>query len=277
MSQTLRYWIEEEEIVRYLPDAEDEVISGVRWGEPWVIFTPAYWLSQFWMHDLDKVAHSPYKAKGSLAEEVVFCLLGGFGVSAELSISAFDACCDAKLIENMETAPEAWTEVLLRPLQVNGKLQRYRYPNQKSRFLAAAMSSLATKSLENLNGVALRDALLEIDGIGHKIAGWVARNYTDADDVAILDIHLVRAGILCGIFTPQDRVEKDYLSMETRFIEFCNMLGARPAVLDCLIWDQMRGYGNLAIDAIRGTALGAAKATNNKKQKRSEVRQPSLF
>jgi thermostable 8-oxoguanine DNA glycosylase len=277
MSQTLRYWIEDEEVIRYLPDAETEVIPGVRWGEPWALFTPAYWLSQFWMHDLDKVEHSPYKARGSLAEEVVFCLLGGFGISAEMSIAAFEACYDAQLIQNLETKPEVWTAVLNRPLHVNGKLQRYRYPNQKSRFLAAAMAALIAKPIENLQGVALRDALLEVDGIGHKIAGWVARNYSDADDVAILDIHLIRAGILCGIFTLNDRVEKDYLSMEARFIEFCSALDVRPAVLDCLIWDQMRGYGSLAIEAVRAIGSGSEKVKNTSKSKKNEVRQPSLF
>lgn len=277
MSQALRYWVEDEEIVRYLPDADTEVMPGVRWGEPWAIFTPAYWLSQFWMHDLDKLEHSPYKARGSLAEEVVFCLLGGFGISAEMSIAAFDACYEAKLIQNLEMNPAVWNEVLGRPLHVNGKSQRYRYPNQKSRFLAAAMASFTTKPLDHLNGVALRDALLNIDGIGHKIAGWVARNYSDADDVAILDIHLVRAGILCGVFTVHDRVERDYLSMEARFIEFCRALGARPAVLDCLIWDHMRGYGNLAIEAVRAIGNGSQKPKGSTKPKKHKVHQPSLF
>jgi N-glycosylase/DNA lyase len=277
MSQTLRYWNEEQEVVRYLPDAESEVIPGVRWGEPWALFTPAYWLSQFWMHDLDKVESSPYKARGTLAEEVAFCLLGGFGISADMSIAAFNACYDAKLIQSMETNPERWSEVLLSPLQINGKFQRYRYPKQKSRFLAAAMYALAAKPLDHLHGVALRDALLEIEGIGHKIAGWVARNYSDSDDVAILDIHLIRAGILCGIFSLDDRVEKDYLAMETRFINFCKALQVRPAVLDCLIWDQMRGYGNLAIEAVRAVGSGLGKVKGSAKLKKKHVHQPSLF
>jgi len=38
--------------------------------------------------------------------------------------------------------------------------------------------------------------------------------------------------------------------MEARFIDFCHALPARPSVIDCLIWDQMRTYGKLALDAL---------------------------
>jgi N-glycosylase/DNA lyase len=275
MSQILRYWINDEEMVRHVPDADEHVIPGVRWGEPWTLFTPAYWLSQFWMNGLDKVMHSPYQARGSLAEEVAFCLLGGFGITAEHANAAFEACSEAKLIKNLETDSDAWAAVLRRPLSVNGKTQHYRFPNQKARFLSAAMSHLRENPLEGISGVALRDSLLKIEGIGPKTAGWITRNYTDADDVAILDIHLVRAGVLCGIFSPQERVEKDYHAMEARFIEFSQALGTRPAVLDCLIWDQMRELGGIALDAMRGKFSKPAKS--GAITRRVEERQFKLF
>ena len=135
---------------------------------------------------------------------------------------------------------------------MSGRVQHYRFPNQKARFISEAMAYLREYQLEGLSGVPLRDSLLNINGIGPKTAGWITRNYADSDDVAILDVHLVRAGLLCGIFSPKDRVEKDYHAMETRFIKFCNALGVRPAVLDCIIWDQMRALGGIAIEALRG-------------------------
>lgn len=263
MSQTLRYWINDEEIVRYVPDADEHVIPGVRWGEPWTLFTPAYWLSQFWMNDLDKIMQSPYQARGSLAEEVVFCLLGGFGITAEQATAAFEACCEANLIKTLETDPDLWTEVLLKPLSVNGRKQHYRFPNQKAKFIAAAMKYLSEHRLDKVSGIALRDSLLKIDGIGPKTAGWITRNYADADDVAILDIHLVRAGVLCGIFNPNERVEKHYHAMEAQFIRFSKALGVRPAVLDCLIWDQMRELGGVALDAVRGKLSPTIKSKIN--------------
>ncbi|WP_018986856.1 hypothetical protein [Methylophilus methylotrophus] len=275
MTQTLRYWINEEEIVRHFPAADAEVMPGVRWGEPWTLFTPAYWLSQFWMNDLDKVQHSPYQARGTLAEEVVFCLLGGFGITAELATAAFEACCERGLIQTMESNPEVWSAVLLRPLSLNGKTQHYRYPNQKARFLGAAMGFLQENPLEKVSGLALRDSLLKIQGIGPKTAGWITRNYSDSDEVAILDIHIVRAGVLCGFFSSDERVEKNYFAMETRFLKFSEALGVRPSVLDCLIWDQMRSLGGVALNALRDKQL--CKTNNQTKLTQPERRQTQLL
>lgn len=250
MSQTLHYWLGDTEMRRELPDADTEVIPGVRWGEPCALFTPAYWLSQFWMGGLDQASRSPYQAQGTLSEELVFCMLGGYGITAELAMAAFEACRDSRLISHFESSTDVWTEQLQQPLMVNGKLQKYRYPKQKARYIAEAMAYLQKNTLSGLDGKQLRDELLKIKGVGPKTAGWVARNYLDTDEVAILDIHLIRAGQLCGVFTPNQRVERDYFEMETRFIDFCNALTARPAVLDCLIWSQMRAYGQLALDAL---------------------------
>lgn len=248
MSQELRYWIGDLEHIRYLPDADSEVVKNVRWGEPWALFTPAYWLSQFWMAGLGDAECSPYHARGGLAEEVVFCMLGGFGITAELATAAFEKCKDEGLISRLEVNVEPWVKLLQQPLHVNGRVQRYRYPNQKARYIAAAMGYLRNNALEHCSGRKLRDALLEVDGIGPKTAGWIARNYADADDVAILDIHLIRACTICGIFTPEHRVERDYMIMEDKFLSFCRALDVRPAVIDCLIWDQMRALGSLALD-----------------------------
>lgn len=250
MSQTLHYWVGDAEIRREMPDADAEVIPGVHWGEHCTLFTPAYWLSQFWMDGLDQANRSPYQAHGTLSEELVFCMLGGYGITAEVATSAFEACRDAQLISRLESSVDAWSAELQRPLMVNGRQQKYRFPKQKARFIAGAMAHLKKNPLTEFDGRRLRDELLKINGVGPKTAGWVARNYLDTDEVAILDIHLVRAGLLCDVFTPSQRVERDYFEMEARFIDFCNALTARPAILDCLIWDQMRAYGRLALDAL---------------------------
>jgi len=271
MTQTLRYWIDDTETQREMPDPDIEVVSGVRWGEPWSLFTPAYWLSQLWMSGLERSHHSPYQARGTLNEEIVFCMLGGFGISAELATAAFESCREAQLISCLDSTERAWGDQLKRPLIVNGRQQHYRYPNQKARFLAGAMAYLQDHPLDSLNGKQLRDSLLNISGIGPKTAGWVARNYLDSDEVAILDIHLIRAGLLCDLFTPDQRVERSYFEMEERFIEFCRALDTRPAILDCLIWDQMRTYGPTALDALR-QKFGALPSPKKSSQTHVQMR-----
>lgn len=259
MSQTVRYWTGGIEILRELPNAHDTVIPGVHWGDHWVLFTPAYWLSQLWMNALQLQKRAPYQAHGTLEEEIVFCMLGGFGITAELASAAFVACRNVGLISRREVCVNDWIDVLREPLKVCGRHMRYRYPHQKATYLAGAMKHIADHPISADRGSELRDQLLNIKGVGPKTAGWIARNYLDADDVAILDIHIVRAGLLCDLFSPNQRVERDYLSMEARFIEFCRSIRARPAVLDCLIWDQMRSYGEVALQALNGK-LHADKA-----------------
>jgi thermostable 8-oxoguanine DNA glycosylase len=267
MTQSLHYWVGDVQHCRNLPDPTEEVIDGVLWGESWQLFTPAYWLSQLWMNGLDVAERSPYQGQGSLAEELVFCMLGGYGITAELARAAFEACRSANLISALEASAVRWEAVLELPLQLNGRLTRYRYPKQKALYISGAMAFLRRRTVDELAGRNLRDALLEIDGVGPKTAGWVARNYLDADDVAILDIHLVRAGVLCDLFAPAQRVERDYFEMERRYIEFCRALGARPAVLDCLIWDQMRSYGRVALGALSNKLSLAERPVSCRRRK----------
>jgi N-glycosylase/DNA lyase len=245
--QTFQYCIRDKEVLKEIPDASEELMPGVMWGHPWAIFTPAYWFSQLWMAGLHDGAPSPYKSHGTLNEELVFCMLGGYGITAEMATAAFHSCREASLIEDRATQSAAWEEVLAQQLSVNGRMVRYRYPRTKAQYLAGAMTYLRENAIEAADGRRLRDNLLNIRGVGPKTAGWVARNYLDSDDVAILDVHLVRAGLLCNLFQPSQRIGRDYFVMESRFIKFCQSLGARPAVLDCLIWDQMRTLGRFAI------------------------------
>ncbi len=251
MSQLVTYWVGDEQQTRELPAAGESVLPGIVWGDFGNLFTPAYWASQFWMCGLESCETSPYQAQGSLAEEITFCMLGGFGITAELATAAFHACQESGLVNQLNVSPEDWTEVLRKPLMLKGRTTKYRYPNQKAIYLAEAMDFMRREAVDMSSGRALRDSLLEIRGVGPKTAGWVARNMLDTDDVAILDIHIVRAGQLCDLFTPEQKVEQEYLEMETRYIDFCRALSVRPAVLDCLIWDQMRTLGPVALDALQ--------------------------
>ncbi|WP_148650149.1 8-oxoguanine DNA glycosylase [Lysobacter capsici] len=235
---------------RLMPSADEDLMPGVKWGDPWVVFTPAYWLSQAWMLQLEEMGSSSYRARQGLVEELVFCLLGGFGITAELATAAFEACEQTGVIERRETDPDVWTQILLQPLDIGGRKVRYRYPNQKAKFLAAAMQRISDLRLEGVDSKSARDQLLLLPGVGYKTASWVVRNVFDSDEVAILDIHLIRAGLLCGLFNDKDRVEKDYLSMEARFLRFSSALGLRPAALDCLIWDGMREAGDLPLQLL---------------------------
>jgi thermostable 8-oxoguanine DNA glycosylase len=270
MSRLISLMIRDRLIQREMADANTELLPGVRWGDPWMLFTPAYWLAQAWMTQSDDKT-SKYQARDSVVDELGFCMLGGFGITAELATSAFERCKHAGLFTHLETQVEVWTDALSAPLTVNGRSVKYRYPNQKARFLASAMAYVQQNHLRLDSGKMLRDQLLEIQGVGYKTASWVTRNVLDSDDVAILDIHLIRAGRLCGLFSPKDDVQKDYLSMEERFLLFSRGLRLRPAILDCLIWDEMRAAGPLPIDM-----LNAAEHSTDNIDKKSTARAKAI-
>ncbi len=233
-----------------MPEPDCEVLRGVLWGEPWNLYTPAYWLLQAWIEGLDLHQESRYRAKRGVTEELGFCLLGGFGITAELATAAFERCNEAGLFRRKERNEGAWAQALSEPLLLQGRSVRYRYPNQKARFLASAMQYLQEHSLNCESGPALREQLLTLKGVGYKTASWVTRNVLGSDDVAILDIHLIRAGRLCGLFTESQTVEKHYLEMEHRFLEFSKQLFLRASALDCLIWDHMRAAGSLPLEIL---------------------------
>jgi N-glycosylase/DNA lyase len=255
-----------------MPDADVELLPGVQWGDPWALFTPAYWRAQAWMTQSDDHKTNKYLARDSVVEELGFCMLGGFGITAELATSAFERCKHTGLFTRLETQVEVWTEALSAPLTISGRSVKYRYPNQKARFLASAMAYVQQNQLKLNSGKVLRGQLLEIQGVGYKTASWVTRNVLDSDDVAILDIHLIRAGRLCGLFSAKDHVQRDYLSMEERFLQFSRALQLRPAILDCLIWDEMRAAGPLPIDMLNAVEHPIADGDKKSKARPKAIR-----
>ena len=85
--------------------------------------------------------------------------------------------------------------------------------------------------------------MIKIPSIGPKTASWITRNWLGSDDVAILDIHIIRAGVLIGLFDRRQKVPKDYDAMEARFLEFAAALQVRPSLLDAVMWREMRQLG----------------------------------
>src|SRR4051812_1246196 len=80
-----------------LPNANEEVMPGIRWGSFDEFFTPAYWVSQLWMLSDDPVALS-YRLGTNLKEEAAACMLGGHGITAEMCLAAYDALRERGLL-----------------------------------------------------------------------------------------------------------------------------------------------------------------------------------
>jgi len=196
-------------------------------------------------------------------EEVTACLLGGYGIPAEVGLAAFHSLRDAGVIRSLCQDSLEIQKLLREPLDIGGRLVQYRFWGQKSRYLAGAYAELEKREFSMHDPVSLRNQLLCISGIGPKTASWIVRNWLGSDEVAILDIHIVRAGLLARLFSPADCVAKDYLQMERRFISFASALAIRTSYLDALIWATMRTTPRLVMRLLHPTEGASAKSISS--------------
>lgn len=209
-------------------------------GSPLVFGTPSYWVLQ--CHLRSWHVDTPSLAIGeNLREETVSCLLGGYGIPAEVGLAAF-----YRLKELGLTAPDRCPSeseifaVLSRPLKIKDRTVHYRFARQKSAYIAEALRKLSSKEEMPQDALGLREWLLAIPGIGLKTASWIVRNILKAGNVAIIDIHIQRAGVKAGFFLTNWTPSKDYLKMEQAFLEFATASAVPAQALDAIIWNQMR-------------------------------------
>jgi thermostable 8-oxoguanine DNA glycosylase len=220
-----------------LPEPKEHVLPGVRWGAFDELMTPAYWRSQAWQHDA-LGTYDDLRLGRTLTEEVAACLLGGYGMPAELGLAAYSRLRERGLLVG---APSAHTleKVLLEPFQYRGGRRAYRFPRQKARYLAACLARLDDLA-EPTDDTDLRDVLATLPGVGLKTASWIVRNHRASNAVAIIDIHILRAGRHIGLFEPEWTPNGHYRDLEAAFLCFATAIGTRAALLDSLMWDQMR-------------------------------------
>jgi N-glycosylase/DNA lyase len=220
---------------------DSEVVPGVKWGRPEWVPSAAYWavMSRLAADDDGFVC-----TEATLKEQVGFCLIGGFGITAEINHAVFDRLLEQGIFLPGKTPTAAEIEtLLLQPVLVDRKPRRYRFPRQRSVRLADAMRIVELHPPNTEDPRRFRDELMEIPGIGPKTASWITRNWLGSDAVAILDIHIVRAGILIGLFDRKQTLPRDYDLMEERFLAFAKALGVRPSLLDAVMWREMRKLG----------------------------------
>ncbi|ENW94084.1 hypothetical protein [Acinetobacter dispersus] len=238
------------------PSPNCEVIPGVKWGAIETFLSPAYWAFQVYSQRLNG-SKINYKLGATLKEEVAACLLGGHGIPSQVGISAYHHLKNQGVFSGVKTSEQDIYNLLSEPIDVGGKKIKYRFARQKAKYLASAMDDLSQDIPTFKSGKELRNWLLNISGIGFKTASWIARNWLDADDVAILDIHILRAGILGGFFNKNLSVEKNYLELEEQFLFFSSGLGIKASELDAVIWLEMMSSSLTIHELINSSSIDA--------------------
>jgi thermostable 8-oxoguanine DNA glycosylase len=234
-----------------LPEPAELLMPGIRWGSFEHALTPAFWVSQAWMEG--EPTSTSFQLGKTLVEEVVVCLLGGHGAPAEVGLAAFARVREelARTQDNL-LSYEICKRLLLEPLTVNGRPIHYRFARQRAKYLAGSLQALKSVDEDELDDVDFRDALCGLPGIGPKTASWIVRNRRASDEVAILDIHIVRACQIMSVFPERSDPTRNYRELEARFLEFCLSAQARASVMDSTMWGTMRKLSkrllNLLVD-----------------------------
>jgi thermostable 8-oxoguanine DNA glycosylase len=222
-----------------LPDPEAPLLGDLCWGAFEHPLTPAFWVAQAWM--TGKPSEGGFQLGRSLEEEIVYCILGGYGIPAEVGLAAAERVCSA--LPHLSAAASLHSllqDLLTHPLQIAGRSVKYRFATRRAEYLARALSMLPAVEERGLSDVALRNALLELPGVGPKTASWIVRNRRASNDVAILDVHIVRACRTMGIFPHAANPTHRYFELEKRFLEFCQVTGSLASSMDAVMWSTMR-------------------------------------
>jgi thermostable 8-oxoguanine DNA glycosylase len=212
--------------------------------------TPAHLGSAaFWIDQTARSTFPPSPRLGvDLAEELVACMLGGYGITGPMTTAAFEATRDAGLIRGDVTATEI-LDTLRHPLDLpGGRQSRYRFAQQRAHRISSALSQLwRDPPPGGMEPRELRDWLLSLPGVGMKTASWVVRNALGAEDVAILDIHVMRAGLVAGVFDPSWTLGRDYRTLESAFCAWATEGNVQPSHLDVCVWSQLAHAARLRV------------------------------
>ncbi len=218
-------------------------IASIYWEKAWEVAAP----------------HYPGPTAGSLAgdqelrAELLFCLLGGHGISYDLNLSVADRLWTRGLFRTSKRLQKRSIEAELRKPQFeprcrDGALRRYRFPTRKAELLFAAqlwlerIGSLAVEISTIRGEPGRRDFLCSCPGLGPKSASWLLRNCGYARELAVLDIHVVRAMQACGRIDKAD-LSRDYEAIESAYLSWCRDYDADPARFDLIVWDFSRSRG----------------------------------
>lgn len=239
---TANYCIDERDKILEL----SHLLTDIDWEEAGRRFTKSYWEVQYY---LDESTDKDYKLGSNLKEEVVACLLGGYGLKAEIGLLAFHRIKNLRLIRR-DVRLEEIEDAISAPFRWDGKEVHYRFSRQKSKYIFWFLQRNDITEMETLCGSQLRNRLITIKGIGPKTASWIARNYGNCEDVAIVDIHIYRAGRLAGFVNPKWDIQRDYYKIEESFLDFCHSINALPSKMDSIMWNQMKASNKRAIELL---------------------------
>ena len=134
---------------------------------------------------------------------------------------------------------------------VASKMRGVRFKNQKARFLTEARRKLLGTSVkldEVVSGSESSSDLREwlvtnVKGLGYKEASHFLRNVGLGKNLAILDRHVLKNLVWCGVIEeiPRSLSRKKYLEIERKMADFSRRVGIPMEELDLVFWSMQTG------------------------------------
>lgn len=213
-----------------LADPHTEIMPGVPWGAVDLHGTPAHRARFILNERIEQPLLRPLRPI-TLAEAVGSLLLegpgyDGLGRAAHeklRSLGAFGASApsEAQLMD--------WLE---EPLVVEGHQEPrcYGMTRPKAKVLAHALQAIS--EIPNFStALAIRDWLAALPGIDHLTASYAVSYVHNLRDVAVINDLGLLNGRAMGMFPLHWTLERDYVKLEARLLEFCGHLGLNPSEL----------------------------------------------
>ena len=189
-----------------------------------------------------------------IEDELLFCLLGGFGITYEHGRSASSTVRHLRPFSGDWEDESLFNELLsvlmcpqFEPRRRDGSFRRYRFPKQKASAIVKARHWIIDHGplYERLHQFPSprdrRKFLSQCPGVGFKTASWLLRNLGLGSGLAIIDVHVLRALLMAKRIPKDVRIPKDYEMVEEAFLAWCDELDAPSAAFDLFVWHWQRG------------------------------------
>lgn len=236
-------------VIAQFPKADHEVLPGLNWGHCYQLYTPAFWKLQYLLNTFS-LEDNAHQISNTLVEEILLCILGGYGIPSEMGMIAFNRFKNEDLIRCDVSFTDIF-KALNTPFQIaQDKFVKYRFANQKANYIHAFLHRKDLGILDTLDDLELRSWLITVRGIGPKTASWITRNWLRSERVAILDVHILRAGVITGFFNRNFNIVTEYYELEKQYLKFCKFLEVRPSDMDAIIWSYMKKNNKLALEIL---------------------------
>lgn len=206
--------------------------------------------------------HWVQRTEHSLWYELVACMLGSMvsfehAQAAARYLATMGLLDVANCLSNRQQFElkliEALSSAIYPPLTQSGDGRKYRYPRLRANHITRTAESIyqAGESIRNLlySSKDSRDARMKIMsaavGIGPKQSSLFLRNISYADDLAILDRHVLHYMFLLRLFPATTRGMtglSTYVEVEDKLRTYAERVRVNLSYLDTAIWVVMRVF-----------------------------------